>query len=156
MTRPLRMLPDNLILKWIDLRGEPIRRRIVIREKVIPIVNNRLQLGLHCRNGQAGTKARDHPVGARSSLFQFLLRKSDRFPDIDSFGELRALDIKQWDRKLEAPRHDPDHGVTATVQQNALADHRRIRIEATTQETLADDDDIVMPFALLALSDVRP
>ena len=101
------------------------------------------QLGLRLLGGNAGREAADHAVTAGAAPFHFGVGEAERLPDVGLFAELRAGDVKERERKLEARRHDADDGESAAVGHQFASENPRVAIEFSPPEPFADHDDVV-------------
>ena len=59
-----------------------------------------------------------------------------------------ALNTEERNWELEFGRHNADDRVTAAIQKKRFADKKRIGIKPALPQSLTDDDDIVVSFAL--------
>ena len=85
----------------------------------------------------------DHAVAARAAPLHFGIGEAERLPDIGLLAELRAGDVEERERELEARRHDADDGKGATVRHQLAAEDARIAIKFSPPEPFADHDDVV-------------
>ena len=135
-------------MQWIDFSAKT-SAAVIVAITLDPISNDLVELGLRFGRRHVRTQSRDQTVTARASLLHFQRCEGDRFPNVDPFGELVALNTEQRNRKFKSRRHHADYGVTATVQQKRLTYECRIGIELAFPKSLADHDDIVVTLTLL-------
>ena len=126
------------------MRGaKAVGLRIVVLESGAHSPDDSLEFGLSLLRRNAGREPADHAVAAGAAPFHFGIGEAERLPDIGLLAELRAGNVEERERKLEARRHDPDDGEGAAVSHQFASENARVAIEFSPPEPFADHDDVV-------------